>query len=113
VRNWVKALKPGGVLKIEVPDGRWALEQFLEKDLNGNPGLAYNWHEAIIHGLQSDPGQYHYTIMTERKLDRIFKTLKSQVERVNLRTVFPKTHNQQVIRATVTKRGAKREGVKG
>jgi predicted SAM-dependent methyltransferase len=113
VRNWVKALKPGGVLKIEVPDGRWALEQFLEKDLNGNPGLAYNWHEAIIHGLQSDPGQYHYTIMTERKLERIFKTLKSQVERVNLRTVFPKTHNQQVIRATVTKRGAKREGVKG
>lgn len=113
LRNWVKALKPGGVLKIEVPDGRWACEQFLEKDLNGKPGLAYNWHELIIHGTQADQGQYHYTIMTENKLENMLKTMKSQVERVNLRVVFPKTHNQQVIRATVTKRGAKREGVKG
>ena len=102
VRNWLKCLKPGGKLEIEVPDGVWAAENFAEVEKNGGNEFA----ECIVYGLQSNPLDFHKTGFSERKFRHIAAACRHQLASHRIRTVFPKTHNQQVIRFTARKKDA-------
>ena len=61
LREWVRVLKPGGVLKVAVPDlGKWA-----EAYVNGTGG---SLDEAIIYGGQTDENDYHRSGYSEEGL---------------------------------------------
>jgi predicted SAM-dependent methyltransferase len=101
LREWLKALKPNGTLEIEVPDGMWAVENFLKKAKGENHD---DLSEMIIMGRQMRPYDEHKTIMHEKKIKRIMSACKNQIKSYKMKTVFPKGYNQQVIKVKVVKK---------
>lgn len=59
LKDWVRALKPGGVLKIAVPDFEWIVQQFSTGNGDDLPLHAY------LMGGQVDEYDYHKAIFTE------------------------------------------------
>lgn len=56
IQEWVRALKPGGVLKIAVPDVEWCAKQILKPD-HPHAGLVVNF----LFGGQQNADDYHKT----------------------------------------------------
>lgn len=67
VREWVRVLRPGGVLKIAVPDFRWCAEKFLA-------GADANV-QGYVMGGQVDENDYHKTIFDEQGLRSLMESL--------------------------------------
>jgi predicted SAM-dependent methyltransferase len=101
-RSWLRALKPGGKLLVEVPDFVWTLEQVLENRKNGS---GINEHfESVLFGGQTHAGDVHQSGIDGKRLEALCRSAKNQIAKYNIRTVFPKDYNQQVIRATIVKK---------
>lgn len=64
VKNWVEKLRPGGLLKVAVPDADQVFKLGLDDPL----------HEAYLFGGQSNEHDYHKSVWTERKLTKVFRT---------------------------------------
>jgi predicted SAM-dependent methyltransferase len=103
VRNWLKALKPGGKLFIEVPDGRWAMENFLKSEDEGRK-TAHYFDESIVYGLQNHPGEFHFAAITEKKMKTIIRACRNQIAEYEMKLAHPEGHNQQVIQVWITKK---------
>ena|GEM_PF-835772 len=66
IKEWVRVLKPGGVLKIAVPDFEWICRQYLaevDTDAAREPRLT-----AYLMGGQKDENDYHKAIFDARGL---------------------------------------------
>jgi len=105
VKNWIKALKPGGKLRIEVPDAVWAMEQFIEADKNGSQAKK-NLSEWFVFGEQKDDLDCHRSGVTENRLRGILEGSSNQLDRFKVETDM--NGNIQVVRATATKKKAKK-----
>jgi len=65
--HWIQALRPGGILKIAVPDF---------DDLIRRRNMGQKWDfEAIIMGGQVDERDYHKSIWTQEKLRYLMEAL--------------------------------------
>lgn len=60
--EWVRVLKPGGLLKIAVPDFQWIVANANRTDLP---------IEGFLMGGQTDESDYHKSIFTDQKLRRL------------------------------------------
>lgn len=102
LRGWIKSLKPGGVLNVETPDGAWAAEQFVDYTKNG--GDIDDWPQMVIMGAQRWPGDEHRTLIYEKRMKQMIRLCKGLIKSSKVETVFPKTSNQQVVRARIVKK---------
>jgi predicted SAM-dependent methyltransferase len=57
LKEWCRVLKPGGKIKVEVPNLEWCVRNWLEKP------EAERWQFALdtIYGMETHPGEYHKT----------------------------------------------------
>lgn len=101
LREWLKALKPGKFLNIEVPDLEWACENFTKVMQNG--GAKDDLHEMVIFGRQLRPGDQHLCGFYESKVRKIMNACKNQIESYKIHTFIPKGYNQGVIRIKIRK----------
>lgn len=60
LKDWVRVLKPGGILKVAVPDFRWIARQYLDDQQFPLIGFLY--------GSQSDDNDYHKSAFDEEGL---------------------------------------------
>lgn len=109
VRNWLKALKPGGKLIIEVPDATAAMKEFLEADKNGTKQEAYDFKEAVVFGGQRYEGDEHQTAITRNKIERVLESCSNMIEKSSIKVGRFKGHNQDEIVVRVTKKKPKKE----
>jgi hypothetical protein len=58
VNEWARVLKPGGRMRIAVPDFRWCAARYMSGEMDGNLG-------NYICGAQSDQDDYHKSIFDE------------------------------------------------
>jgi len=84
VRNWLKALKPGGHMYIEVPDAKIAMEKLIEADSNGSGAVDYALREWVVFGEQTREGQVHQTAITENKIRRVLKSCSGMIDRYKI-----------------------------
>jgi len=62
LKEWARALKPGGVLKVAVPDLDWIVNAYAD-------GQGTKWPlESFLFGGQSDGDDYHKAMFNEQKL---------------------------------------------
>ena len=102
LRSWVKALKPGGKLKVGVPDFVWCLKNWL--DAPEVDPLKYDWKMALIFGLQSNEEQAHKAGFTIPYLEALAKQLP--LKNVTVTTEFIKgKHTQPTLWLEGTKKG--------
>lgn len=53
LKDWVRVLKPGGMLRVAVPDLEWIIEQYVAGNPNREPLLSY------LFGGQKDDNDFH------------------------------------------------------
>jgi len=66
LKEWHRVLKPGGILKIAVPDFQRAVEIYLKTGLQP-------WIRNFLWGDQGYEGAFHYTGFDEKSLTAILK----------------------------------------
>ena len=110
VRGWLKALKPGGVLNIEVPDFHWAMDNFRKCEEEDHPDM-HHFQEAIIFGLQNHPGEYHKCGFTIKKFEKIACDCANMIESYEIKVMTPEEakRNQGVIFFKAIKKKALQE----
>ena len=64
LKDWIRVLKPGGRLRVAVPDFRWCVERFARGEPTDHP------IERYIMGAHVDDDDRHGSLFTERKLRR-------------------------------------------
>ena len=107
VRNWLKALKPGGKLLIHVPDAIAAINNFLEADSDGKmPADQYNFQEAVVFGAQRYPGDDHRTAITPNKMKKIIRSCAGMIEKHTMTVGRNEGCNQDEIVVEIIKKKA-------
>lgn len=104
-RGWIKALKPGGVLNVEVPDAIWAAENFIKYATNGKP--LDDFPQAIIYGAQRYPGDEHKTGIYEKRVKAMLSACRNLIKESKIEVVPEGKKsglNQQVLRVKVVKK---------
>jgi hypothetical protein len=102
-RNWIKALKPGGVLRVRVPDARAAMEGFLEAD-DGAKAMDYDFAEAVVFGRQAYDGDTHMAAITPNKMKRLIRSCTGMIESHKVEVGRFKGMNQDEIVVEVIKK---------
>lgn len=80
LRNWVWALKSGGLLSLAMPDLEWCLRNWLDKP-ESDP-LKYGFWLWTIYGSEETPGQYHKAGFTKDLLELYLSKLDLEDIRV-------------------------------
>lgn len=62
--EWMRVLKPGGVLRVAVPDFGWIHEQYTLGNPNQEPLFSY------LMGGQRDPNDFHKSVFNEYVLEK-------------------------------------------
>lgn len=90
LREWVRVLKPGGVLKVAVPDFDWIVRQFARAQFpevpdGVNPLLLVSMHtaegeqvyptESYLFGGQDDENDFHKIAFNEWKLSALMRAV--------------------------------------
>lgn len=109
VRNWLKALKPGGVVRFRVPDAIAAMNDFLEADKNGTKLAEYDFKEAVVFGAQRYPGDSHLSAITENKMKKIIRSCSNMIEKHTMEVGRFEGKNQDEIVVEIIKKKAKKE----
>lgn len=65
VRHWFECLKPGGRVRIAVPNLDWIIDEYRKGNPNGYP------LEGFLYGSQTDADDYHKAAFTFQKLTDI------------------------------------------
>ena len=112
VRNWIKALKPGGKLTILAPDAIAAMNDFIEADKNGSKREKYDFKEAVVFGAQRYSGDEHRVAITERKMKKIVASCRNMIEDYKIDSGRLKGRNQDEIIVTITKKKVAKKGGK-
>ena len=97
MKNVLRVLKPGCKWTIEVPDLIWVLQDFL----NTPEPKRWGWKLQTVFGLQSRPGEFHFTGFSPERLGHLL--VATGFVNVKVKNAFSKRHNQQVIRASAFK----------
>lgn len=64
LKTWHRVLKPGGILRLNVPDLSWVVENWLRLP----EAQRWGWALDTIFGLQTHPGEYHKTGFTADRI---------------------------------------------
>lgn len=107
VRNWIKALKPGGKLTIRTPDAISAMKDFMEADKNGTKTKDYDFKEAVVFGAQRYPGDAHQNAITKRKMKKILSSCRNMIDDYKIDTGRFKGKNQDEVVVSLTKKKGK------
>lgn len=67
LKEWVRVLKPGGVLKVAVPNFEWIAKEYLEGNTSGLPLFSY------LMGGQVDENDYHKAAFNQKTLEYLFE----------------------------------------
>ncbi len=67
LREWVRVLKPGGTLRVAVPDIQYISHQFLQGNPNGEPLGSY------LMGGQTTPDDFHKSVFCEERLRNLME----------------------------------------
>jgi predicted SAM-dependent methyltransferase len=97
-----RVLVPKGKVFIEVPDLEWILQDWLDTPENDRWG----WKLQTIFGLQKPEnpiGELHKTGFTQRRLGILLSEANFHNIKIEVIKQEDSPHNQQVIRAEVTK----------
>lgn len=73
-RHWVDKLRPGGILRIAVPDFDEIMRLGEQDATENDPTKSFDW-EGYIMGGQIDDFDHHHTIWNRPKLEKLFATL--------------------------------------
>lgn len=109
VRNWIKALKPGGKLTFSAPDAVAAMNDFIKADKNGTKREEYDFKEAVVFGAQRYVGDEHQTAITENKMKKVVASCRNMIEDYKIDTRRRKGANQDEVVVTITKKKAKKK----
>jgi predicted SAM-dependent methyltransferase len=112
VRNWIKALKPGGRLTFRAPDAIAAMNDFIEADKNGTKREEYEFKEAVVFGAQRYNGDQHQTAITENKMKKVISSCRNMIEDYKIDTGRRKGANQDEVVVTITKKKADKKAKK-
>lgn len=103
LKEWVRALKPGGLLHIEVPDAEWGCENLL-KNKDATPDVYLAELYKLI-GLQTNPGDFHKTLFCKSYLAQVLADPQLGLEDVVVEFhSYPDPRVQRAIRAWATKK---------
>ena len=98
VKEWVRILRVGGELRLNVPNARTAMEWLLKMDDGEAEPNAYpSWQ---LYGRQDDERDYHKNWFTPRRLQLLLEMPALGLADINVVTV----NDGQNIQATATKR---------
>jgi predicted SAM-dependent methyltransferase len=109
IRNWLKALRPGGRLKFSAPDAIAAMNDFIEADKNGTKISEYDFKEAVVFGAQRWMGDGHQTAITENKMKKVISSCRNMIDRYDIKKGRFKGSNQDEIVVTIFKKKDKKE----
>ncbi len=68
--EWHRVLKPGGVLRLNLPDLEWSMTQWLRTP----DERRWGWVLDTVYGLQTHDGEYHKTGFTVARAERLMET---------------------------------------
>lgn len=107
ISHWVRCLKPGGTIHVEVPDAEWGCENLLKhKDLT--PDRYWDQCYKLI-GIQSNPGDFHKNLFTKSLVEYILNDPALGLEDVHVEHFsYPDVNVQRAIRATAKRKAAPR-----
>lgn len=109
LRQWLKALKPGGKLEVGVPDLKWCVENWL-KASEDDPEK-YQFKLAQIFGLQTSPGHEHKGGFTVKQLEVLCQQLPFENVKIDWE-YDEKKSNQPTIWIRGTKQKSKKAAPK-
>jgi len=95
LQEWCRVLKPGGRIKLNLPDFEWCIHKWLSLPESERWGYPL----SMIFGTQCDPGQIHYTAFTHARV----KSLLDQAGFVDITTRPIEAFDMQCIWAEAVK----------
>lgn len=95
MQEWFRVLKPGGLIRIEVPNLEWCVRNWLDQTEEQRWCFALN----TIFGMQTNPGEYHKTGFSEKHLRCFFR--RAGFANITITDVW--SHDQQCFYAEAVK----------
>ena len=88
LQEWFRVLKPGGVIKVNVPNLEWCLKHWLMQNTEED---RWRFPLDMIFGMQTNPGEYHKTGFDEKHLRCFLR--KAGFHHIEIKDIW--SHEQQ------------------